>query len=118
MTTRGGKIPLQKAARIGHSVPTDVLRILLEAGHRYRVGESVEGGQLFVAEGGRGTSAMSSIIFSPELWMERGDSVEDDRAWRNLCLCLQAAGASRTALSSPADVSRMWDCPLFLSKLC
>mmetsp|Transcript_36477 Transcript_36477/g.53337 ORF Transcript_36477/g.53337 Transcript_36477/m.53337 type:complete len:364 (-) Transcript_36477:1078-2169(-) len=89
--------PLDVAAEKSN-LPTDVLRILLENGHRYGVGGSE--GQLFSNSEYDEEHPMSNIIAVASFYREDWESGRDLRAWQNFCLALKAAGAFRSCLST------------------
>jgi hypothetical protein len=104
-------IPLKVAAE-KRDLPTDVLRILLQEGHRYNVGGASDPGRQLLTEDEYGNDTlMSEFIFSASLndvlW--DGTIGRQHASWDNLCLCLKAAGAFRTGRPS---VEEMWDHPL------
>lgn len=104
-----GDIPLQLYTEsYSRGAPnTQVLRKLLEEGHRDNVGAGKGGQVLYVSEeyseaGSTPLSDVRSILWGyREQWEGIG---QQHPAWYNICLCLKAAGAFRTGLASVEEM--------------
>ena len=113
-------IPLQVITDHDHLTP-DLLRVLLQNGHRYNANDLNPQGQTFVR--GLNHSAMGKVLWRnldilemlpserPQ-WCQLPEQRE--MIWQNYCLLLQAAGAHIVNLMSAEVMSAddMWDYPL------
>lgn len=103
-----GETPLQVVSHKNFPLcTTNLLRLLLEEGHRHGVGANAQGQLLSPGEYSE-TTAMDEFFDKAMMLREDWESGRDDTSWTNLCLCLKAAGAFRTGMSA----DDMWSYPL------
>eukprot|EP00957_Ditylum_brightwellii_P107041 8167344-Ditylum_brightwellii.AAC.1 len=105
------QIPLQVAVRDRRRASVDLIKVLLEYGHRYKVGEECGRGQLFTISGNNDDSgdcwALNNLIDNACMYREDGPERAEE-TFQNVCLGFQAAGAFKTQLT----VDDMWEYPL------
>lgn len=102
------QIPLQVAARDRPRASVELIKILLQYGHRHKVGKECRRGQLFVTEESEDWMAMYSLIYNAGLYREDGEPGRAEEAFQSACLGFQAAGAFKTELTE----TTMWEYPL------
>jgi len=110
------QIPLQVAVRDRRRASVDLIKVLLEYGHRYKVGEECGRGQLFAISGNNDDSgdcwALNNLIDNACMYREDGPERAEE-TFQNVCLGFQAAGAFKTQLT----VDDMWEYPLLQGAL-